>query len=39
MAAQGMEAAGGSPEDFAARIKSDIDAMSIVIRDAGLKLK
>jgi tripartite-type tricarboxylate transporter receptor subunit TctC len=39
MATQGMEPAGGTPEEFSARIKTDIDAMSKVIRDAGLTLK
>jgi tripartite-type tricarboxylate transporter receptor subunit TctC len=35
---RGMEPAGGTPEEFAARIRSDIEAMSKVIRDAGLRL-
>jgi tripartite-type tricarboxylate transporter receptor subunit TctC len=38
LAAQGMDPLGGSPEDFAARIRTDIDAMAKVIRDAGLRL-
>jgi tripartite-type tricarboxylate transporter receptor subunit TctC len=36
---RGMEAVGGTPEDFAGRIRSDIEAMSKVIRDTGLQLK
>ncbi|MGH8666769.1 MAG: Bug family tripartite tricarboxylate transporter substrate binding protein [Burkholderiales bacterium] len=35
---RGMEPVGGTPEDFAARIKNDIEAMSKVIRDTGLRL-
>jgi len=38
MATQGMEPGGGSAEEFAARVRSDIEAMSKVIREAGLKL-
>jgi tripartite-type tricarboxylate transporter receptor subunit TctC len=37
-ATQGMDALGGSPEEFAARIRADIDAMAKVIRDAGMRL-
>jgi tripartite-type tricarboxylate transporter receptor subunit TctC len=33
-----MEPAGGSPEQFAARIRNDLDAMAKVIRDAGLRM-
>jgi tripartite-type tricarboxylate transporter receptor subunit TctC len=35
---QGMEPVGGTPEDFVARIRTDIAAMSKVISDAGLRL-
>jgi tripartite-type tricarboxylate transporter receptor subunit TctC len=35
---QGMEAMGGTPEDFAARIRGDQEKMVKVIRDAGVKL-
>lgn len=38
LATQGLEPIGGSPEDFAARIRTDIDAMAKVIRDAGVRL-
>jgi tripartite-type tricarboxylate transporter receptor subunit TctC len=38
LSAQGMEPAGGSPEQFAARIRNDLDAMAKVIRDAGLRM-
>ncbi len=38
LAAQGMEPLGGTPEDFGARIKSDIDALAKVIREAGVRL-
>ena len=38
LATQGLEPLGGSPEDFAARIRTDIDAMAKVIRDAGVRL-
>lgn len=38
LATQGMEPIGGSPEDFSARIRKDIDAMARVIRDAGIRL-
>jgi tripartite-type tricarboxylate transporter receptor subunit TctC len=38
MATQGMDPLGGSPEDFAARVKTDISAMAKVIRDAGVRL-
>jgi tripartite-type tricarboxylate transporter receptor subunit TctC len=39
LAVQGMEPVGGTPEQFAARIRHDIESMSRVIQDAGLKLK
>jgi tripartite-type tricarboxylate transporter receptor subunit TctC len=38
LASQGLEPLGGSPEDFAARIRKDMDALAKLIRDAGLKL-
>jgi len=38
LAAQGMDPLGGSPEDFAARIRTDIETMAKVIRDAGVRL-
>jgi tripartite-type tricarboxylate transporter receptor subunit TctC len=38
LASQGMEAIGGTPEDFAARIRKDIGVMAKVIRDAGIRL-
>jgi tripartite-type tricarboxylate transporter receptor subunit TctC len=38
LAAQGMDPLGGTPEDFAARIKTDIEALAKVIRDAGVRL-
>jgi tripartite-type tricarboxylate transporter receptor subunit TctC len=38
LAAQGMDPLGGSAEDFAARIRTDIEAMAKVIRDAGMRL-
>jgi tripartite-type tricarboxylate transporter receptor subunit TctC len=37
-ATQGMDALGGSPEEFAARVRADIDVMAKVIRDAGMRL-
>jgi tripartite-type tricarboxylate transporter receptor subunit TctC len=37
-ATQGMDPLGGSPEDFAARIRTDIEAMANVMRDAGMRL-
>ena len=37
-ATQGMDPLGGSPEDFAARIRTDIETMAKVIRDAGVRL-
>lgn len=37
-ATQGMDPLGGSPEDFATRIRTDIEAMAKVIRDAGVRL-
>jgi tripartite-type tricarboxylate transporter receptor subunit TctC len=38
LATQGMDPLGGSPEDFAARIRTDVAAMAKVIRDAGVTL-
>ena len=38
MATQGMEPMGGSPEELAARIRSDQEKMIRVIRDSGMKL-
>ena len=38
LAAQGLDPIGGSPEDFAARIRKDMDAIAKLIRDAGLRL-
>ena len=38
LAAQGMDPLGGSPEDFAARIRTEIDALTKVIRDSGMRL-
>jgi tripartite-type tricarboxylate transporter receptor subunit TctC len=38
MSAQGMDPVGGSPEECAARIKSEIALFTKVIRDAGVKL-
>ena len=38
LAAQGMDPLGGSPEDFAARIRTDIEKMARVIREAGVRL-
>ena len=35
---QGMEAMSGTPEDFAARIRSEIDKTVKVVRDSGMKL-
>jgi tripartite-type tricarboxylate transporter receptor subunit TctC len=37
-ATQGMDALGGTPEEFAARVRADMDAMAKVMRDAGMKL-
>jgi tripartite-type tricarboxylate transporter receptor subunit TctC len=37
-ATQGMDALGGSPEEFAARIRADIGEMAKVVRDAGMRL-
>ena len=37
-ATQGMDPLGGSPEDFAARIRTDVEALAKVIRDAGVRL-
>ena len=38
LATQGLDPLGGSPEDFAARIRNDIEVMEKVIRDAGVRL-
>jgi tripartite-type tricarboxylate transporter receptor subunit TctC len=38
LAAQGMDPVGGSPEDFAARIRTEIDTLGKVIRDTGMRL-
>ena len=38
LALQGMEAMSGTPEDFAARIKSEIDKTVKVVRESGMKL-
>lgn len=38
LATQGMEPLGGSPEDFAARVRTDIEAMAKVIRESGVRL-
>ena len=38
LAMQGMDPLGGSPEDFSARIRTDIETMAKVIRDAGMRL-
>jgi tripartite-type tricarboxylate transporter receptor subunit TctC len=38
LATQGMDALGGSPADFAARVKTDIERIAKVIRDAGVQL-
>jgi tripartite-type tricarboxylate transporter receptor subunit TctC len=38
LATQGMDPLGGSPEDCAARIRTDVAAMAKVIRDAGVTL-
>ncbi|HXD50691.1 MAG TPA: tripartite tricarboxylate transporter substrate-binding protein, partial [Burkholderiales bacterium] len=35
---QGMEAMSGTPEDFAARIRSEIDKTVKVVRESGMKL-
>ena len=37
-ATQGMDPLGGSPEEFTARIRTDIETMAKVIRDAGVRL-
>jgi tripartite-type tricarboxylate transporter receptor subunit TctC len=39
LATQGMDPLGGSPEDFAARMKTEYDAMAKVIREAGVRLQ
>jgi hypothetical protein len=33
-----MDTLGGSPEDFAARIRTEVESMSKVMREAGLRL-
>jgi tripartite-type tricarboxylate transporter receptor subunit TctC len=33
----GLEAVGGTPEDFAAKIKSEMARMGKVIKDAGIR--
>jgi tripartite-type tricarboxylate transporter receptor subunit TctC len=38
LALQGMEAMSGTPEDFAARIKSEIEKTAKVVRESGMKL-
>jgi tripartite-type tricarboxylate transporter receptor subunit TctC len=38
LALQGMEAMSGAPEDFAARIKSEIEKTAKVVRESGMKL-
>jgi tripartite-type tricarboxylate transporter receptor subunit TctC len=38
LATQGMDPLGGSPEDFAARIRADVEAISKVMRDAHMRL-
>ena len=38
MAAQGMDPLGGTPDDAAARIAKDIEAMAKVMRDSGMRL-
>jgi tripartite-type tricarboxylate transporter receptor subunit TctC len=38
LATQGMDPLGGSPEDMAARIRTEIDDLAKVIRDAGIRL-
>jgi tripartite-type tricarboxylate transporter receptor subunit TctC len=38
LATQGMDPLGGSPEEFAARIRTDIEKIAKVIRDTGMRL-
>jgi tripartite-type tricarboxylate transporter receptor subunit TctC len=38
LAAQGMDPLGGTPEDFAARIRTEIDVLTKVIRDSGMRV-
>jgi len=38
LALQGMEALSGTPEDFAARIKADMDKTARVVRESGMRL-
>ncbi len=38
LALQGMEAVSGTPEDFAARIRSDLEKTAKVVRDSGMRL-
>ena len=38
LAVQGMEAVSGTPEDFAARIKSDMEKTAKVVRESGMRL-
>jgi tripartite-type tricarboxylate transporter receptor subunit TctC len=38
LAMQGMQAMTGSPEDFAARIKSEMEKTAKVVRDSGMQL-
>jgi len=38
LAALGFTAVGGTPEEFAAQIRSDIDRAAAVVRDAGIKV-
>jgi tripartite-type tricarboxylate transporter receptor subunit TctC len=38
LATQGMDPLGGSPEDFAGRIRTDIEAIAKVMRDAHMRL-
>jgi tripartite-type tricarboxylate transporter receptor subunit TctC len=37
LAAQGMEPLGGSPEEFAERLRAEIDTVTRVIRDSGMR--
>jgi tripartite-type tricarboxylate transporter receptor subunit TctC len=38
LAAFGFAAVGGTPGEFAAQIKSDIDRAAAVVREAGIKI-
>jgi tripartite-type tricarboxylate transporter receptor subunit TctC len=38
LAAQGMDALGGTPDDFAVRVKTDVSAMARVMREANVRL-